>query len=48
MYLVRQARVNSVDPDKMQQNISSGSTLLPHIQLILNTILGSKLYLFKF
>ena len=50
MYLVRQAWANSVDPDKMLQNPAShlGLHSLPHIQLFLDTRLGSKLYLFKF
>ena len=32
----------TVDPDEMPQNVSSGTTLF------LETIVGSKLYLFKF
>ena len=48
--LDRQARANSVDPDKTLQNVAShqGVQSLPRIQQFLNTTSGSKLYLFKF
>ena len=50
MYLDRQAWANSVDPDEMLQNAVSNQGLhcLPLTQQYLDTILGSKLYLFKF
>ena len=48
MYLVRQASANSVDPDEMPQNVVSRSTLFAARPAILDTTLGSKLYLFKF
>ena len=50
MYLDSQACANSVDPDEMPQNGTSyqGLHCLPLIQQFLDTILGSKLYLFEF
>ena len=49
MYWDRQAQVNCVDPDEMPQNATShqGLHCLPLIQQVLDTTLGSKLYLFK-
>ena len=50
MYLDRQVRANSVDPDEMPQNAAShkGLHCLPVIQQFLDTTLGSKLYLLNF
>ena len=50
MYSDRQAWANSIDPDEISQNTAShqGQHCLPLIQQFLDTILGSKLYLFKF
>ena len=50
MYSDKQAWANSVDPDEMPQNAASHQALhcLPFIQQFLDTISGSKLYLFKF
>ena len=49
-YLDRQAWANSVDPDEMPQNAAShqGLLCLRIVQQCLDTITGSKLYLFKF
>ena len=49
-YLDRQAWANSVDPEKTLQNAAShqGLPCLPLIQPLLDTTMGSKLYLFEF
>ena len=47
MYSDRQARANSVDPDKNAES-RQGLKCLPLIQQLLDTTLGSKLYFFKF
>ena len=49
MYSVRQAGANSVDPEETPQTrVSSGSTLFATHPAILDTTVGSKLYMFKF
>ena len=44
--MARQAWANSVDPDEMPQNAAShqGLHCLPLIQLLLDTTMGSKLF----
>ena len=50
LYFTGEAWANSVDPDETPQmrGVSSGSTLFATYPAILDTTLGSKLYLFKF
>ena len=46
-FIVRQAWANSVDPDE-KRGVSSRSALFATHPAILDTTVGSKLYLFKF